>query len=512
MYLMKNILALSKQLVKHDLFHEFILNHEYLLELPQDLEAMEIQHLSYNSNDPELSEQTLFLVKGKNFKKEYLQATIDRGVKFYISEKDFEIPDTVAIIVSDIEKAMATIAQYFYDFPEKELMLVGVTGTKGKTTTTYFLRDILSQEEKPAGLINSKEVFTDVLTREATLTTPESLDTYRYLREMADNDLKYCVLEVSSQAYKKYRVHLLHFDIALFLNFSPDHVGTGEHDSMNEYFHCKRQLLWNADSIILNKQLPDFDFITDEIKLKNPEIKGIHTFSTDLNDEVDYSITSNTIDTFTLTKNESNLKKNVSLSMYGHYNHENAAGSLIVGDLFGEDFDEMIAKIRETRVSGRFEVFRKEDKVVVVDSAHNETSFREVIQSGRQHYGMERPFSVLGAASGNKAENRRAGMARVFNEQKPNKIYIAADSPNFSRIEDIAADIISETEKLDPTLEFDITYQEDREKQVEKALNDMADNEILFVLGKGTDKTQRMFGKLEPYIGDDVIVENWLKQ
>lgn len=509
---MKTIIELTKKLKDHKLFHEYILNKKYLRSLPDQLENHKINYLSYNSLDEELSNESLFIVKGSNFKKEYLMRAINKGVQFYVSEIDFEIPDVLAIIVSDIELAMASLAQYFYDFPEEKIKIIGVTGTKGKTTSTYFLKDILSHSNLPAGLINSKEVITGKNTLEATLTTPESLDTYRYLSEMVESGLKYCVLEVSSQGYKKNRLHLLRFDYAIFLNFSPDHVGTGEHESMNDYFYCKRQLLHHSNNIILNKNLDQLDFIIQDTKENNSQLERIICFSEEPDDQTDYSFVSTDINHFTLINKENNHKTAVELSMLGYYNHENASASLIVGDLLGEKIEEMVDKIKKTDVSGRFEVYKKDNKVIVIDSAHNETSFRNVIQSARKYYGQERPISILGNASGNKAENRRPGFARVYNEEKPRKVYIAEDSPNFSSTAEIGQEIMAETKKLDPTIEFDTTFQDDRPKQIHKALSEMKENEILFILGKGTDKTQRRLGKLESYLGDDAVIEGWLEK
>lgn len=509
---MKTIKQLTQQLKEKRVLIEYIQNKKHFVTMPKNLLERSIHNLSYNSLDNELSETSLFIVKGSNFKNEYLMKAVDKGVQFYLSEIDFEIPNTTAIIVTDIEQAMAIVAQYFYDFPDEKLQLIGVTGTKGKTTTTYFLKDSLSHTDLPAGLINSKEVFTGKNSLEANLTTPESLDTYRYLSEMVENGLKYCVLEVSSQAYKKNRVHLLTFDLALFLNFSPDHVGTGEHESMNEYFYCKRQLLHHSRKIILNNDLENVDFIIEDAKENNGQLEQIITFSGDSADDVDYTFSSTDINHFELTNKQKQEKTAVELKMLGYYNHENATASLIAGDILGENLKEMAEKIKETDVSGRFEVYQMHDQIIVIDAAHNETSFRNVIQSGRKYYGEARPISIVASASGNKAENRRAGMARVFTEEQPRKVYIAADSPNFSKMADIAHDLISETKKLDETIKFDTTYKEDRQKQIEKALSEMKKNEIIFILGKGTDKTQRMFGKLEPYIGDDVVVEQWLEK
>lgn len=507
---MKTISELTKQLKDQNLFHEYILNKEYHTSLPDELVEHEINSLSYNSLDSKLNRESLFIVKGENFQKEYLDQAIEKGVLFYVSEIDLEIPDTVAIIVRDSELAMASLGQYFYDFPEEKITIIGVTGTKGKTTTSYFLKDILSHSDLPAGLINSKEVITGKNTFEANLTTPESLDTYRYLNEMVESGLKYCVLEASSQGYKKNRLHLLRFDYAIFLNFSPDHVGTGEHDSMNDYFYCKRQLLHHSDTIILNNKLKQFDFLIQDAKENNAQLKQVVSFGEEPNNSVDYTFKSPDINHFVLTNNKNECELEIELSMFGYYNHENATASLIVGDLLNENHAEMQKKIQKTKVSGRFEVYRKDNQIIVIDSAHNETSFRNVIQSARKYYGEDRPISILGNASGNKAENRRPGFARVYSEEQPRKVYIAEDSPNFSSTAEIGEEIMAETKKLDPTIEFDTTFQDNRPQQIRKALSEMKDNEIAFILGKGTDKTQRVLGKLEPYIGDDMVVKEWL--
>ena len=127
---MKTIIELVNQLKKQNLFHEYILNKKYSTSLDESLANHLINHLSYNSLDEGLSKESLFIVKGANFKKEYLTKAINQGVKFYVSEIDLEIPDTIAIIVDDSELAMASLGQYFYDFPEEKITLIGVTGTK----------------------------------------------------------------------------------------------------------------------------------------------------------------------------------------------------------------------------------------------------------------------------------------------------------------------------------------------------------------------------------------------
>src|SRR5699024_1222613 len=149
--------------------------------------------------------------------------------------------------VSDVRKAMAVIAREFYQWPQNKLKLIGVTGTKGKTTTAYLLKDILQYTTNhKTALLSSIEISVDGKNFvDAHLTTPESLDLYRMMAEAVENGMSHLIMEVSSQAYKLHRVYGLHFDVGFFLNISPDHIGPLEHPSFEDYFYCKRQLLVN---------------------------------------------------------------------------------------------------------------------------------------------------------------------------------------------------------------------------------------------------------------------------
>ncbi|WP_256947552.1 Mur ligase family protein, partial [Streptococcus pneumoniae] len=167
-----------------------------------------------------VTEDTLFFAKGAAFKKEYLLSAITQGLVWYVAEKDYEVGIPV-IIVNDIKKAMSLIAMEFYGNPQEKLKLLAFTGTKGKTTAAYFAYNILS-----------------------------SIDLFDMMNQAVQNDRTHLIMEVSSQSYLVRRVYGLTFDVGVFLNISPDHIGPIEHPSFEDYFYHKRLLMENSRAVI----------------------------------------------------------------------------------------------------------------------------------------------------------------------------------------------------------------------------------------------------------------------
>ena len=183
-------------------------------------------YLSYDSRD--VTPSSLFFAKGAAFKPEFLENAVKAGLSFYVAEKDYQV-GIPAIIVSDIKQAMSLVAQAFYQYPQDKLKLLAFTGTKGKTTAAYFAFNILKQSHKPAMLSTMNTTLDGKNFFKSTLTTPESLDLFRMMAEAVANGMTHLIMEVSSQAYLTKRVYGLTFDVGVFLNISPDHIGPIEH-------------------------------------------------------------------------------------------------------------------------------------------------------------------------------------------------------------------------------------------------------------------------------------------
>ncbi len=209
---------------------------------------------------------TLLCCKGR-FKAEYLNGIDEAGLAAYVAETEYSAATAApGLIVNDARKAMSLLSAAFYGYPQNELTVIGVTGTKGKTTTSYFTQALINAVSGgKAALFSSVDNCLDGHTYvESDLTTPESMDAFRMMREAADNGMEYLVMEVSSQAYKVDRVYGLTFDVAAFLNISPDHISPIEHPTFEDYLYCKRQIIANAKSLVLGADSLHADLLRED--------------------------------------------------------------------------------------------------------------------------------------------------------------------------------------------------------------------------------------------------------
>ena len=198
-----------------------------------------IQGLTYNSK--EATAGTLFVCKGAAFHPQYLADAVFSGATLYVSEQKYELDTKVPyILVSDIRKAMPYLGKLFFNDPSKELNLIGVGGTKGKSTTAYYVKAIVddylaSIGKKESAVISSIDVYDGVTKVESHITTPENIELLQHFRNAVDSDIDFLEMEVSSQALKYNRVDQITFDAAIFLNISEDHISPIEHPDFEDY-------------------------------------------------------------------------------------------------------------------------------------------------------------------------------------------------------------------------------------------------------------------------------------
>ena len=209
-----------------------------------ELAAREIHCLTYDTRA--LSEDALFICKGAHFKAEYLSAAIAQGAAAYVAEKPYPV-DAPQLLVSDIRYAMVVLGQLFYDHVTDKLTSVGITGTKGKSTTAYYVRSILndwltSEGKPPCAILSSIDNYDGVITEESHITTPEVLELYQHFQNAYDSGISHLVMEVSSQALKVGRVRGMTFDVGAFLNIGTDHISPIEHPDFADYYASKLKL------------------------------------------------------------------------------------------------------------------------------------------------------------------------------------------------------------------------------------------------------------------------------
>ena len=259
-------LASAAQLLKrHGLLREIIRADRWTLDA-HDIEGADTAFSAITYDTRDVREGTLLCCKGR-FKAEYLHDIDERGLAAYVADTDFSAETGApGLIVNDARKAMSLLSAEFYGRPQDELTVVGITGTKGKTTTAYFTQAVLNAHSHgKAALFSSVDNCLDGHTYvESDLTTPESMDAFRMMREAADNGMKYLVMEVSSQAYKVERVYGLTFDVATFLNISPDHISPIEHPTFEDYLYCKRQIVRNSRALVLGAASDHADLLRQD--------------------------------------------------------------------------------------------------------------------------------------------------------------------------------------------------------------------------------------------------------
>ncbi|MBF8808635.1 MAG: UDP-N-acetylmuramoyl-L-alanyl-D-glutamate--L-lysine ligase [Enterococcus lacertideformus] len=485
-------------LIKENLLKEFISVQGWHLDTPEEFV---FKKLSYDSRQTDA--ETLFFCKGLNFKEEYLTSAVSNGLAYYVAEQPYESSAT-GIIVTDIRKAMAILAMAFYDYPQNQLQVIGYTGTKGKTTAAYFAKAILDHTtHNKTALLSTMNTTLDGKTYfKSQLTTPESLDLYKMMAEAVKNGMTHLVMEVSSQAYKTQRVYGLTLDVGIFLNISPDHISPIEHPTFDDYFYCKRQLILNSKTVVLNHESDYFDLLQETAALANiPTI----TF------ETDYEVKSVPIGHhgFRLVNHHGELaiEADYEIQLAGDFNQENAASAIIATALTGASIEDAQKGLKDARVPGRMDqLITKNGTSVYVDYAHNYLSLKTLLEFAKKEHPAGRVIVVLGSP-GNKALSRRHDFGQVLSKAC-DVVFLTADDPAFEDPQKIAEEINAAI--TNPALE--VHYEMDRPEAIKKALAASTSNDSVVIAGKGVDPYQKINGVDVPYEGDYAVVKRLIKE
>ncbi len=467
-----------------------------------------VEDLSYNSK--EVEKGTLFICKGfeNNFKEEYLIEAIRFGALAYVSQTKYDI-NSPCIIVKDSYIALSILSNLYYNNPEKDLNIIGITGTKGKSTTSEYLKCILDEylkslNKKDTAIISSIDTYDGIEKFKSHITTPESLDIYRHLYNAKISNIQNVIMEISSQALKFGRVYSLNFNIGVFLNISEDHVSNIEHADFEDYFSSKLKLFEKTKVACINMDSYNYDRIKRVAEESNNKI-------------VTFSCKNKVADIFAydIIKDKNNIKfkvrtpnynKEFILTMPGLFNIENALAAISVSYIMNIPEVHIYNGLAKAKSSGRMEIYSSKDEKIVsiVDYAHNKLSFEKIYETVKKEYPDRKVVTIFGCP-GKKAYIRRRDLG-LLSGKNSDIIYLTADDPSYENIYDICKEVSDYVE------EYTANYQiiEDREEAIKKAVYDAVkcdERSIILILGKGSETTQKIGSEFVNYIGDATIVK-----
>lgn len=427
-----------------------------------------------------------------------------RGARAFLTDRLLEeLPDdAVQIGVRDTRKELAVISAVFRGHPADSLHVIGITGTKGKTTTALLISSILSGAGVPCAYIGSNGVIINGEHIDSPNTTPESCELQKYFRMMIEAGVRHVALEVSSQALDHFRVYGVPFDVTVFTNLYRDHIGEGEHSSFEEYKAAKTKLFtdYKKNLIVTNADDPNSDAVTGgdtltprlSYSLSDPEADYFADGIKPFRDRTSLGIS------FVCHHNGASVP--VHLKSPGRFSVSNALSAIAAVGKYGIDPQTASDILTNVTVTGRFEVVEGlEGRTFIIDYAHNGISLESALSVLRE-YSPKRIVCVYGSVGGRTRERRRE-LAEVASRLADYSI-ITSDNPDFEPPSDIAEEIASHLEK---GTKYEIIT--DRDEAVRRAVRISRDGDVVLFAGKGHERYQLVEGVKVPFSERSIIEE-----
>lgn len=436
----------------------------------------------------------------------YLPDAVARGAAAVVVEEHtaFSPPEGVTVIaVTDTRDALWRLSAAFFDFPAAKLRMVGITGTKGKTTTAYLAAEILREAGHRVGMIGTVAIEDGRTVQPAEHTTPEAYEVQKYLAAMVENGCDCCVMEVSSQGIKMQRVAGIRYDIGVFLNIEPDHIGKGEHASFEEYLSCKRALFDQCEIGIFNRDDKHCAQMSDGHTCK------VEYFSADTSadyraEREEFSLKHGKLMTrFFLRYGIERIPLGIQLP--GMFNVSNAVAAAAVALHFRAKPEALRRGLARARVPGRCEnISPSEDYVLLIDYAHNEMSLKNLLETLRGF--SPKRLVVLFGCGGNRSKLRRSRMGEAAGRLADVTI-LTSDNPRWEDAETILDDIEA---GIRPTGASYVRIA-DRREAISYAVGMARRGDIVVIAGKGHEGYQEIRGVKYP-VSDHELAEAAIAQ
>lgn len=460
---------------------------EYTL-LQGSLET-EVRDIIYDSR--KIAPETMFvcMVGAVTDGHKYIPDAVEKGASVIVLEKEEEaaqIPENITVLkVESARLALALMSAALFDHPARKLVTIGLTGTKGKTTTTYMIKKVLEMAGKKVGLIGTIGAMIGEEHLPSKNTTPESYELHRMFAAMVEAGCEYVVMEVSSQGLKLDRTAGILFDYGIFTNLSPDHIGPAEHASFEEYMECKSLLFRQCRIGIVNA---DDEHVDGILKGHTCEVK---TFSA----EREADLMASDIG-FINEDGKLGMHFNVTgcmdcqakVHIPGRFSVYNSMVTMLVCHLAGISDEAILEGLSKVQVKGRVEMLPvSKDYTLIIDYAHNEVSTRSLLTT-LMEYHPKRLICVYGGG-GNRSKLRRYDMGEVTGEMA-DLCVLTCDNPRDEEIRDINNDIkVGLARSNGKYIEID-----DRKEAIAYCMKNAKPGDMIVLLGKGHEDYQEIKG------------------
>ena len=421
----------------------------------------------------------------------YAADVIAKGAKVLVVQDEVEAPKDVTVIkVADSRYAMAMISAAYFDYPAEKMKVIGITGTKGKTTTTYMIRSILESAGHKVGLIGTIEAIIGEEHIPAANTTPESYTVQSYFDRMVKAGCDCVVMEVSSQGLMLHRTAGIPFEIGIFTNIEPDHIGPAEHASFEDYMHCKGLLFQQCKLGIVNMDDKHLEQV-----LKGHTCR-IETFGfsekADLRAENTQLVSRPGYLGIDYTAEAKDFHLDVEIDIPGKFSVYNSLTAIAVCRHFGVSKEDILKALAQAKVKGRIEMIKvSDDFTLMIDYAHNAMALEALLMTLRDYH-PGRIICIFGCG-GNRSASRRFQMGEVAG-RLADLVVVTTDNPREEDPEQIADDICV---GLDRT-KGRYGRIPDREEAIAYGISHAKPGDIVVITGKGHETYQEIHGKKYP--------------
>ncbi len=427
----------------------------------------------------------------------------EKGAAALVVEKDVDVPENVTVIrVEDTRYALALMSAAYFGYPAEKLKVIGITGTKGKTTTTYMVKSILEGVGHKVGLIGTIEALIGGKSIPANNTTPESYTIHKYFAEMVEAGCDSVVMEVSSQGLMLHRTAGIMFEIGIFTNLGEDHIGPNEHKDFEDYKRCKGILFTQCRLGIANVDDPWYEDVFKGATCK------VETFG--FTEKADLRA----VDIEHITRpgylgvryHVSGLMDfDVEIDIPGDFSVYNSLTAIAVCRHFDVPVENIQKALKVAKVRGRIEMVKVSDEfTMMIDYAHNAMSLESLLHTLRD-YKPERIVTIFGCG-GNRSKTRRYEMGEVSGRMSDFTV-ITSDNPRFEEPQDIIDDIITGIKKTDG--EYIAIC--DRKEAIRYSIEHGRPGDVIILAGKGHETYQEIKG-VKYDMDDRILVKEVLEE